>query len=123
MKVFLPQSTLEEWALDEKADLQDGKLVVPSEKGASDVTTAVHFVTLVSGEDAQDLVGKVKTQAWLDGLGAEQLSGSVLLGESAWEVVPGYIAEVPEPRPPTPAADKTRISAETDLLAQFLLNK
>jgi hypothetical protein len=122
MKLFLPQSTLEEWALDDKADLQDGKLVVPAEKGAYALTPAVRFVKLVTGEDEKKLEGRVKTQAQLGELGAEQMMDSVILGESAYEIVPGFVAELPESRPAA-ARPTTRIAPETDLLAQFLLNK
>lgn len=120
MKLFLPQTQLEEWVLGDKADLKDGKLVVMAEGGASFPTMpAVHFVQLVSGEDTHKLVAKVKTEAQLQSLGAEQMADSVILGESAYEVVPGYLTEVAlVPRP----ADK-KPSNETDLLAAFILNK
>jgi hypothetical protein len=120
MKLFLPQTQLEEWALGDKADLKDGKLVVMAEGGASfPAVPAVHFVQLVSGEDTHKLVAKVKTEAQLESLGAEQMADSVILGESAYEVVPGYLTEVATvPRP----ADK-KPSNETDLLAAFILNK
>jgi hypothetical protein len=120
MKLFLPQTQLEEWALGDKADLKDGKLVVMAEEGASfPAVPAVHFVQLVTGEDTHKLVAKVKTEAQLESLGAEQMADSVILGESAYEVVPGYLTEVAAaPRP----ADK-KPSNETDLLAAFILNK
>ncbi len=120
MKLFLPQTQLEEWALADKADLRDGKLVVAVEGGASFPTVpAVHFVKLVSGEDTHKLVSKVKTETQLGGLGADQMNDSVLIGDTAYEVVPGYVAEIPvAPRP----ADK-KPNSETDLLAAFILNK
>ena len=81
MKLFLPQTQLEEWALGDKADLKDGKLVVMAEGGASfPAVPAVHFVQLVSGEDTHKLVAKVKTEAQLQSLGAEQMADSVILG-------------------------------------------
>jgi hypothetical protein len=120
MKLFLPQAQLEEWALADKADLKDGKVVVMAEGGATYPTVpAVHFVQLVSGEDTHKLVAKVKTETQLASLGAEQMMDSVLLGESAYQVVPGYVTEIAaSPRP----ADK-KPNNETDLLAAFILNK
>ncbi|MDY7225222.1 hypothetical protein [Hyalangium rubrum] len=120
MKLFLPQAQLEEWALGDKADLRDGKLVVAAEGGASYPTVpAVHFVKLVSGEDTHQLVAKVKTEPQLASLGADHLETSVLVGETAYEVVPGYVTEVAvAPRP----GDK-KPNNETDLLAAFILNK
>nr|WP_217911117.1 hypothetical protein [Myxococcus sp. AM011] len=122
-KLFLPQSQLEEWALADKADVKDGRLVVMAEGGtAFAVSPAVHFLQLVSGEDTHGLVAKVKTEEQLSRLGAEQMADSVLVGESAYEVVPGYVTEVPSGAPKPEAAGK-KPDSETDLLAAFLLNK
>jgi hypothetical protein len=127
VKLFLPQKTLEEWSAAEKADLQDGKLVVAEGKGESHtVTPAVHFVKLVSGVDQSQLVGRVKTMAQLDTLGCEHMMDSVILGEAAYEVTPGYIADVPAPAPAAKAGGpdkKKATSPEADLLAAFILDK
>ncbi len=122
MKLFLPQAQLEEWALEDKADVKDGVLAVNGEEGVYSVTPAVHIVQLVTGEDTHGLVSKVKTEDQLKTLGAEQMADSVLLGDTAYEVVPGYVADVPLPdaeaKPPG-----AQPGSETDLLAAFLLNK
>lgn len=115
----MPQATLEEWALADKADLKDGKLFVPEEKASYALTPAVHFTKIVSGNDDKKLVAKVKTHAQLGELGVEQMLDSAILGDSAYEIVPGYVADVP-------AADKPvdkKVSAEADMLAAFLLDK
>ena len=122
MKLFLPQAQLEEWALEDKADVKDGVLVVTGEEGVYPVTPAVHIVQLVTGEDANDLVAKVKTEAQLQALGAEQMADSVLLGDTAYEVVPGYVAEVPL-SPSDAGSGDGKPGSEADLLAAFLLNK
>jgi hypothetical protein len=120
MKLFLPQAQLEEWALEDKADLRDGKLVVMAEGGNTyPVVPAVHFLQLVSGEDTHKLVARVKTEPQLQSLGAEQMADSVLVGDSAYEVVPGYVTEVPV----TASSADNKPSSEADLLAAFLLNK
>jgi hypothetical protein len=121
MRLFLPQAQLEEWALEDKADVKDGVLVVTGEQGVYPVTPAVHIVQLVTGEDDNDLVARVKTEAQLQALGAEQMADSVLLGDTAYEVVPGYVAEVPSPSDAGSADGKP--GSEADLLAAFLLNK
>jgi hypothetical protein len=119
-KLFLPQAQLEEWALEDKADLRDGRLVVMQEGGSSyPVLPAVHFLQLVSGEDTHKLVARVKTEPQLQSLGAEQMADSVLVGDSAYEVVPGYVTEIQASASP---ADK-KPDSEADLLAAFLLNK
>ncbi|ATB37569.1 hypothetical protein CYFUS_002991 [Cystobacter fuscus] len=121
MKLFLPQTQLEEWALEDKADVKDGVLVVTGETGVYPVVPAVHIVQLVTGEDTNRLVAKVKTEQQLESLGAEQMADSVLLGETAYEVVPGYVAEVPSPS--DASSEDGNAGSETDLLAAFLLNK
>lgn len=118
MKLFLPQNQLEEWALADKADIQEGKLVIPEEKASYPAVSAVHFIKIVMGKDEKKLVSRVKTQAQLEELGAEAMADSVILGESAYEVVPGYVTEVPTPR-----LDKKKGSPEADLLAAFILDK
>ena len=126
MKLFLPQKTLEEWSTSEKADLQDGKLVVSENKASHAVTPAVHFVKLVSGNDTAQLVGRVKTMAQLDTLGAEHMMDSVIMGETAYQVTPGYIADVAAPAAAAAksAGDKKKsTSPEADLLAAFILDK
>ncbi len=117
-RLFLSQAQLEEWALADKADIQDDQLVLSGESTRVPVVPAVHFVKLVSGADEHGLVAKVKTEPQLQSLGAEQMADSVLLGEAAYEVVPGYVAEVAPP--PTGSRKNT---PETDLLAAFLLDK
>ena len=122
MRLFLPQTQLEEWALEDKADVKDGVLVVTGEEGVYPVTPAVHIVQLVTGEDTHGLVTKVKTEAQLESLGAEQMADSVLLGDTAYEVVPGYVAEVSLPSSEAAPVDGEP-GSEADLLAAFLLNK
>src|SRR5688500_10432422 len=94
-RLFLPQSKLEEWALEDKADIRDGKLTVMSEKASFAVAPAVHFLQVVSGTDDRKLLRKVKTADELQKMGAEQMADSVILGDTAYEVTGGYVTEVP----------------------------
>ena len=119
LRLFLPEATLEEWAADGRADLKDGKLFIDSSHPPLGVAPAVHFLRLVSGRDAKQLLSKVKTTAQLEQIGAEQMSDSVIVGEDAYQVVSGYVAEVPAPS----AARQGKESPDADLLAAFLLDK
>ncbi|MGQ0504280.1 MAG: hypothetical protein ACT4TC_03095 [Myxococcaceae bacterium] len=121
-RLFLPQPLLEEWALDERADFKDGKLVVAAEKASYPATPAMLFIQVVSGEDEKKLLSKVKTEDQLRELGGEQMADSVLLGENAYQVVPGYVAEVAAPLP-TSGPDKGKPAQDADLLASYLLDK
>lgn len=124
MKLFLTQKTLEDWMTTEKADLVDGKLVVKETRSAHPVTPAVHFQKVVSGDDVQGLLGRVKTSEQLHSLAAEQLGDSCLVGETAYEVTEGYVTDVQVQAPPAkPDAKKKSSSPEADLLAAFILDK
>ncbi|PZR13876.1 MAG: hypothetical protein DI536_11125 [Archangium gephyra] len=123
MKLFLPQKTLEEWALDDKADLQDGKLLVKDGNTTHTVSSAVHFQKLVSGEDSNGLLGRVKTTAQLTSLNAEHFADSCIIGEAAYEVVEGFVTEVIVTAPPRADPKKKAASPEADLLAAFILDK
>lgn len=129
MRLFLPQTTLEEWAMEDRADLKEGRLVVTGDSATWAVHPAVHFIKVVSGNDESGLLEKVKTDAQLAELGADHLADSVVMGETAYEVVPGYIAEVGAvpthaSRPGANPPDARKPSnSEADLLAAFILNK
>lgn len=122
MKLFLPQTTLEAWALADKADLVDGQLVVREEATSHPVTPAVHFRAVASGDDLHGLLGRVKTAEQLAALGAEHLADSCLVQDTAYEVAEGYVAEVAAP-PPKAEPKPKAASPEADLLAAFILDK
>jgi len=119
-RLFVPQAKLEEWALEDKADIRDGRLALTQEQASFAVLPAVHFAKLVSGTDEKKLLRKVKVEEELHRLGAEHLAGSVLLGDTAYEVTGGYLAEVPVP-PRT--GQKKGVTPEAEALAAFLLDK
>jgi hypothetical protein len=119
MKLFLPQHTLEEWAGSDQADVHDHALLLAGQPVRYPVVAAVHVTKLVSGPDDLQLLRKVKTEAQLQAIGAERLADSVVAGETAYDVVSGYVVQVPDPAPP--AGDGQ--TAETELLAEFLLDK
>ncbi len=123
LKLFLPEATLEEWALEAKADLQSQHLVIAEDKTVVPLTPAVHFSKLVSGSDDKHLLSKVKSAAQLQNLGAEQMRESVIVGETAYEVVSGYIAEIQEPAGSAEGAGQPQGTSEAEQLAAFLLDK
>jgi hypothetical protein len=57
------------------------------------VTEAVRVLREVSGGgDAHDLVGRAKSRQELEQVGAEIMESSMLLGETAYDVEPGWFA-------------------------------
>jgi hypothetical protein len=91
-RVFFPQAALDSWIVDGAVDLTDGVLTILSEGRRYELTEAVHVVREVSGAgDQHDLVGRAKTRAALEKLGAEIVESSMLLGDAAYDVSPGWV--------------------------------
>jgi len=92
-RIFFPQQALDEWIVDGRIELASGELTVMSEKRVYRVAEAVRVMAEVTGsEDVNELVGKVKSLAYLQELGAEILESSMLIGDNAYDVVPGFTA-------------------------------
>ncbi len=90
-RLFFPQSALDEWIVDGSVELVDGELVILSEGLRFKLTEAVRVLEEVSGSgDTHDLRGRVKDRADLEVLGAELVESSMLLGDAAYDTVPGW---------------------------------
>jgi hypothetical protein len=91
-RVFFPQAALDQWIVDGTVDLQRGELTILAEGRRFALEEAVHVLREVTGAgDAAKLVGRVRTRAALEGLGAELVETSMLLGETAYDVEPGWV--------------------------------
>jgi hypothetical protein len=131
-RVFFPQAALDCWMVDGTVDLQQDELTILAEGRCYRLTEAVRVTREVSGvDDPHDLVGRVKPRAHLEQLGAEIMETSMLLGEAAYDVEPGWLgapvgsfaehlgseARLKAPGERAAAAPAT----EEDLLGRFLL--
>jgi hypothetical protein len=91
-RVFFPQAALDEWIVDGTVELDHGVLTILSEGRRYELAEAVLVVREVSGAgDMRDLVGRVKVLPILQRLGAELVETSMLLGEAAYDVEPGWV--------------------------------
>lgn len=98
-RVFVPQEALESWVAEGRAQLMGETLVL--EEVSFQLASAVRFIAEVAGGgDAQELVGKVKTLTQVGELGGEHVTASVVLGDNAYEVIDGFLAQ------PAPGPDK-----------------
>ncbi len=90
-RVFFPQAALDEWIVDGTVDLSGGELTILAEGRRYKLAEAVRVLREVSGSgDSHDLVGRVKPRAALEQLGAELVESSMLLGDAAYDVEPGW---------------------------------
>jgi hypothetical protein len=128
-RVFFPQIALDEWLAETRVELRNDELLVKSENRKYRIIEGIRIVREVSGSsDGHELVGKVKSKAFLVELGAELLESSMILGDNAYDVVPGFVGapmggppSLPSPSTASPASPP--VSTDEDLLAAFLATK
>jgi hypothetical protein len=118
-RVFFPQPLLDAWIADDRVDIHGNDLLLRDEGRKYEIAEAVHVLRdAAGGGDVGQLLGKVKTREQLTEIGAEVFEGSMIFGDDAYDVVPGFVGT------PVGAAADTAPNAEAgeeDLLATFLL--
>jgi hypothetical protein len=118
-RVFIPQPLLDAWVSEDRVELTGNELLLCDEGRRYTIAEAVHVVRDVAGGgDCRSLIGKVQTREQLESLGAELFEGSLIVGDDAYDVVPGFVGE---PLGRAPAAAPSADANEEELLAQFLL--
>jgi hypothetical protein len=139
--LFVSQSLLDAWAVQGRIDLDGTSLALLSGEGQGRryaLEPAARFLRILDGEDALGLLARVKTIGQIRELGGEAVADSVVVGEVAYQVEPGYLAEAsaveaasrasPAPRSgaaPGPRglpADLEDRRREAEALARFLLD-
>jgi hypothetical protein len=147
--LFVPQSVLDRWSEQGRIQVDGNVLIILGEQKSFALTSAVRFMKMAAGDDRAGLLAKVKTTDALKQMGAEHYMDSVILGESAYQVQQGFLADAnalrraavasqpPAPKAPVPPAPKAAAGAnpapatskegeekagEQDMLAQFLLD-
>jgi pyruvate/2-oxoglutarate dehydrogenase complex dihydrolipoamide acyltransferase (E2) component len=95
--LFVSQAMLDSWAGQGKIDLVGDVMHVLAGAGKGRsyaLDPAVRFLEVLGADaDPNQLLRKVKTTAQLKALGAEAVDDSVVLGDVAYEVEPGFLAE------------------------------
>jgi hypothetical protein len=97
-RVFFSQAAVDQWGIDGKIDLVAGDLILLAEGRRYKVEEAVRIVAEVTGaNDDRKIIGKVKPKRALDEIGAELLETSMILGDNAYDVGPGWIGTPTSP--------------------------
>lgn len=92
--LFLPQLAVDTWLADGKARLVDDELRLEPQGFGLRLRSALHFKAEVAeGQDPHDLVGRVKTLDAVAAMDGEHFADSVVLGDNAYEVEEGFLAE------------------------------
>ena len=132
-RVFFSQASVDQWGIDGKIDLIDGELILLAEGRRYKVEEAIRIVTEVTGaNDDRKIIGRVKPKRALDEIGAELLETSMILGDNAYDVVPGWIGtptcpfadHLLSPERSAARGDKTDLGtgprSDEELLARFV---
>jgi hypothetical protein len=147
--LFVPQSVLDKWSEQGRIQVDGNVLTILGEGKDFALTSAVRFMKMEAGDDTAGLLQKVKTTDALKQMGAEHYMESVILGEVAYQVQQGFLADAnalrraaaasappvpkaapaaaqkPEPAPTAAQAAakaEEKTAGEQDMLAQFLLD-
>ena len=138
--LFVSQALLAAWAGQGRIDL-DGRSIAllggQAQGRRYGLEPAVRFLRVAGGgDDAAGLVARVKTLVQVRELGGEAMADSVVMGEVAYEVEPGFLAEAaaveaasraapagpPASRSSDVAGDMEDRRREAEALARFLLD-
>jgi hypothetical protein len=128
-RVFFPQASLDDWIATDRVDLKNDELLIKTEGRRYKIIEAIRVLREVTGApDLHEVLGRVKTRAFLTELGAEILEKSMIIGDNAYDVVPGFIgapvgtfAEHKKTAPSSAASSSS--TSDEELLAAFLTSK
>ncbi len=95
--LFVTQALLDSWAGQGKIDFVGNVMTLQQGEGKGRsyaLEPAVRFLKLLGGDqDPHKLLARVKQVSQLRDMGAEQVENSVIMGDFAYEVEPGFLAE------------------------------
>ena len=91
--LFVPQSVLDKWSEQGRIQVDGNVLTILGDGKHFALTSAVRFMKMEAGEDSSGLLQKVKTTDALKQMGAEHYMESVILGEVAYQVQQGFLAD------------------------------
>ena len=123
-RVFFPQAALDEWASDNRVDIKGEDLTFKAQGRRYRIIEAVRITREVTGaDDPHELLGRVKTRAFLTELGAEILESSMILQDNAYDVIQGFvgapIGSFSDYKKGAPALARD-LSSDEDVLMSFL---
>ncbi len=139
-KIFIAQSVLDSMFEQEKAHLEQDKLMIHSKQNQIfKLTPAFKFLYVSDGSaDPHQFVGKIFTKQELDKIDVDLYMDSAIYKDTAYQVDPGYVGmplasspaqvvEAPEtPIKPKeegsePKAEQVEEASDQDLLSDYLL--
>ena len=97
-RLFISQERLDAWSAEQRVTLTGDVMTLADDGRSFRICSAVRFLK-VAGDaaDPNDLVNTVLDEKALDEMGADHYMDSVILGETAYDVQPGFVGD-PIPR-------------------------
>lgn len=93
-RMFFSQEALDHWLEAGRVNLDGDVLGVPGGPSFRLTSAVVFNAEVASGDDSLGLCGKAKTADEVVALQGELVTGSVLIGDHAYEVTDGFLAEL-----------------------------
>lgn len=94
-RLFISTAKLESLSAHDKIVIDGDELRLPELGRTFRIAPAVRFLAVAGGdEDPHGLVGLVKSEEELAGMGADHLASSVIYVDTAYEVQQGFVGEV-----------------------------
>ena len=136
VRFFVSQEALDALVDSGVASIDVDSLSVVPRRLKAHVTPAIYVSKEIEGKgDPNQIVGKVKSLDAVTAMKADHYRDSLIVGDTAYEVVEGYLGEAPEgwlwPNgggpavskvPPPPAAKEPEKQSEADAMEQVILN-
>lgn len=92
-RIYVSQALVDRWLVDSRIELDGDLLRLSGAQTSLFINPAVFFECVDGGDaDPNQVVGCVKSSQELAQMGAEHYDTSVVLGEHAYTVQPGFIA-------------------------------
>jgi hypothetical protein len=124
-RVFFPQAALDEWVASDRVDLSSDELLIRADNRKFRIVEAVRILREVTDTaDPHDIIGTVKSKAYLAELGAEILEDSMIIGDNAYDIVTGFagapIGSFADHQKSNPTERMASLNTDEELLAAFL---
>lgn len=93
-RLFISQDRLDAWTAEQRVAVTGDLMTLADDGRAFRIRPAVRFLrTSGTDGDPHDLIGKVKDDQALAAIGADHYMNSVILGETAYDVQPGFLGD------------------------------
>ncbi len=101
VKIFIPQDHVDTWVTTDRVDVAGEIMTFRNARVSLRVVPAYFFDHVSGGSDVgHALLGRVKTKVAVGALGAEVYMNSIIVGETAYDVVAGFVAKPIDPSCP-----------------------